>query len=405
MKEKTPAQIATGLVSYDGVLSKTSTHGRYSTFREMRNDPTIALARQLVIAPILAGDWSLEREDGVEDEIVDFIDTQIMPSRLHIMSTGLLGCIDFGWQGYEKIFQLDGQGRICLKKLKPLMQDFTEILIDANTGAYAGLKQENPSPIILGLQDTLLFNIQVEGTYWYGTPVLEAVRDPYEKWDQVENAAAKFDKKVAGSHWVIHYPPGTSEVDGVATDNFEVAQKLITSLESSGALAVPRAVEEFIDTLGDNSPNAWKIELMAPTGISSTVLTERQKYLDALKVRAFGVPERAVLEGQYGTKAEAEAHADFAIMSMEIRHRQMVQIINWHLINQLLRLNFGKEYENKVYLEPAPIVDLALQFLRDVYKQILTSPDGFLLELDTLDMESLKDRLALPIKADANVDE
>ena len=404
MKEKTPAQIATGLVSYDGVLSKDTTQGRYSTFRRMRKDPTIALARKLVIAPILASGWSVEREDGIDKEVSDFVNEQMTPLRIHILREALLGCIDFGWQGFEKVFKLDEDGRIVIKKLKPLLQDYTHILIDRETGAYAGLKQDNPSPVFLKSQDTLLFNIEVEGTFWYGTPTLEIARDPQTKWEQVEKAAAKFDNKVAGSHWVIHYPPGTSEINGIDTDNYDVAKKLLNDLEASGALAVPRTVEQFIDNLGENTPNAWKVELLSPTGISSTVLTERQKYLDSLKVRAFGVPERAVLEGQFGTKAEAETHADLALTAMEIRHRTITQTLNWHLVNQLLRLNFGKEFENKVYIQPAPIVDTALQFLRDIYKQIRISPDGFLLELDSIDKEALKDRLDVPVLSTHNTD-
>lgn len=405
-KEKTPGQIAIGLTSYDGELSKNETQGKYSTFREMRKDPTIALARQLVIAPILASSWSVERKEGVEDEIVDFIDDQLSSVRLHLLETAMLGCIDFGWQGFEKVFTVNEDGRIAVSKLKPLLQDYTKILVEIENGAYAGLRQDNTAsiPIILRAQETLLFNVNVEGTYWYGEPILEAVRDPYEKWVEVEKAAAKYDKKIAGSHWVIHYPPGTSKVNGVDTDNFVVAKNVINSLEASGTIAIPRTVEGFLDTLNVNAPDAWKVELISATGISGTALTERQKYLDALKVRAFGVPERAILEGQFGTKAEAEAHADLAIVAMEIRHKNLIRIINWHLVNQLVRLNFGKGYENRVYVEPAPLVDLALQFLRDIYKNILSSPEGFLLETDTIDKEALKDRLGIPVNAESNVD-
>jgi hypothetical protein len=121
-------------------------------------------------------------------------------------------------------------------------------------------------------------------------------------------------------------------------------------------------------------------------------------------VRAFGLPERAVLEGQFGTKAEAEAHADLAIANMELRHQVLVQDINWHVVNQLLRLNWGEDSEGMVYLQPAPIADLALSFLRQLIISTLTQPEGFATFISGVDIESLYDRMNIPILPDANFD-
>jgi len=51
---------------------------------------------------------------------------------------------------------------------------------------------------------------------------------------------------------------------------------------------------------------------MSATNTSQGSFIDRQKYLDALKMRAFGLPERSILEGSHGTKAEADVHADIA---------------------------------------------------------------------------------------------
>ena len=47
-----------------------------------------------------------------------------------------------------------------------------------------------------------------------------------------------------------------------------------------------------------------EIELLSDSGKGQQPFTDRQKYLDILKVRAFGFPERSILEGQFGTKAD-----------------------------------------------------------------------------------------------------
>lgn len=366
----------------------------YTKVRAMRLDPTIALARQLAIAPVLAAPWQVESNDEAPEGAVDFIDREMQAIRIHLLRTAFLGFIDFGWQGYEKVFTTDGV-EITVKKLKPLLQDFTSILVDVKTGAFAGLKQND---VELKTPDCLLLNINVEGTNWYGEALLKPSEKPYDKWEEIEKAAVRYDKKVAGVHWVIHYPPGHSVVDGTTTDNFTVARNMLAQLQASGGIIVPRSVEDFIDAMNKDAPDAWKIELMGDTGGARAAFLDREKYLDALKVRGLGLPERSVLEGEFGTKAEAEAHGNFAILNMELRHQSTLQDVNWHLVNQLLRLNYGEDVENSVWISPAPLSDPIRGVLRDIYTTILASPEGFIQLLETIDLEALQDALHIPVK-------
>ncbi len=407
-REKTgPQTVGSSQVALttDPVLSKTfpASGVTYGTYREMRKDPTIALARWLTVAPVLASPWSIEAEEGAPSGAQDFINEVMTPFRIHILRTAFYGNLDYGWQGYEKIFSLRSDGKVVLRKLKPLLQDLTDILVVPKTGAFAGLLQDFDTR--LRLPSALLISLDVEGTDWYGQPLMENVRNAYNGWNAVNDAANRYDEKVAGANLVIEYPPGTSEVNGTETDNFEVAQGVIRSMESSGAVAIPRRVEAVSDDLNADSPNAWSIEVLSDGSPKQYSFTNRLGYIDSLKVRGLGLPERSVLEGQHGTKAEAEAHADFAITNMELRHKLCVQHVNWHLVNQLLRINYGKESENTVYIEPAPITDNALQYLRQVYADILKNPDAFLTEIDTIDLEALKDRVNIPVSPNQNTDE
>ena len=96
------------------------------------------------------------------------------------------------------------------------------------------------------------------------------------------------------------------------TPNPELAKRLAHKLESSGAVAIPRDVAQLLETAGLDSPG-WKIELLSEGGSLQAGFTGRLEYLDKLKVRGILTPERTVLEGQHGTLAEAEAHADVAL--------------------------------------------------------------------------------------------
>jgi len=396
MPEKTSKQLVKASIGWDGTLQYEQS---YSAIRNAREDPTISLARQLSLAPLLMAKWSYESDEEDADEKIAFIRSQMDALRPDLLRTALFGCCDFGWQPYEKIFGIDEENsHIILKKLKPLLHDITKIIVDPKSGAFIGLKNgaDSIDSVLLSLSESLVLNWDVEGTNWYGHGVGVNALKVQGKWETVESAANRFDKKVAGAQWVVQYPPGSSEIEGRAVDNFDLASKLLTSLEASGGIVMPRQAADEVDSLDADTPQSWSIELKGFTGSTKGSFIERQRYLDALKVRAYGLPERAVLQGEFGTKADAEAHADFAIVNMELRHELMVQQVNKHVVNQLLVLNFGHGSKGAVRIVPTPITDATLQLLRKMYVAILSNPTGFLQELDNLDMAALRDKLAIP---------
>lgn len=388
----------------DGFLGETTSTSWYKKVREMRRDPTIALARWLVTAPVLAAKWSYEETDGAPEGAAEHIKNTFEPARLHLLRNAFFGWIDFGWQPFEKVFVVDEiTGLLKIAKFKPLIQDSTKVLIDEKTGAYIGLKQgDDGQP--LKTEQTLLLSCDVEGTDWYGQAIAKNAEAAYDAWKVADKAAAKYDQRIAGSHWVVYYPLGTSMYNGKETDNFEIAKEILAALSASGRVAVPRTVdqlmEDVLNVAGNVKDGGWRIEIMSDTGTSQSAFIERFKYLDTLKVRAFGLPERSVLEGRYGTKAEAGAHADFAITNMELRHEMACQDINWHAVNQVLTQNWGNEAANTVYIQPSPIADKSIGFLRNMYIEILKSPDGFATELLSIDMEAVKETLGVPLAED-----
>lgn len=407
MPEKTRAQSVSLVPSFDGVLPPTNDGAWLSIVRLMRRHPTIALARNLAIAPALASVWSVESTDEAPEESVNFIKDQLIPKQLRMMRTAMLGNIDFGWQGFEKVFKVDGNKQVILHKMKPLLQDMTEILVDVKTGAFRGLRNTpvGGEHIDLDLSKSMLFSVDVEGTDWYGEPVMRNVEAAYNSWDVVNKAANRYDKKIAGSMWVVHYPLGTSMFQGAEIPNDEIADILLNAMESSGAIKVPRQIETLSADLDAQAPDAWKIELLSDKGAAKAAFIDRQNYLDKLMIRGFSMPERAVLEGQFGTKAEAEAHADFAITNIELRHRLFVDDVNMHITNQLMRLNYGERSSGTVWVAPTPLADSQTAFLKTVYTVLLGNPEGFMELLDKIDMMALSEKLGIPISPDAERDD
>lgn len=382
-----------------------SNQSAYRVYREMRKDPTISLARRLLISPLVAAGWSYEATEDAPEGSADWIKSMFEPLRLELMQAALEGNFDYGHQTFEKIFGVDDENCQCLEKLKPLIQSHTEILVDPKTGAFWGVQQINAGQQLnLDADGCLHIALEVEGTDWYGRARMENARQPYDSWNDIEEGAGRYGRKVAGSHWVITYPVGTSPIEGEGdVDNFEISKRIIRALQSSGAVSVPRSLKPYSEDVSEGAEPVWKIELISDEGQGGQFFNERQAYLDALKVRGCGLPERSVLEGQFGTKAEAEAHSDFAITAMELDALKVCQVVNRDGVNHVMRLRYGPGSKDKVKIQPTPLSDDKREYLQKLYAGLLSQPDGALVESDNIDLRAVRDRLGIPSKPESEL--
>lgn len=361
------------------------------TYRTMRKDPTLALGRALSLAPIVAGEWGYEEKEDAPEDAIQFIEDVMAPLRDGFMEHALLGGIDFGWQGFEKVFTLKNE-RIVLSKLKPLLVDLTIILVEATTGKFTGFRQRIGGVAIdLSLAQSLLISFRVEGTDWRGQSLLENARIAYVQWMEANAVAARYDKKVSGSHWVIYFPVGTSAMNGVDTDNAEIAAAYAKALRSSSTLTIPLDFKNMVAGLED-AKLGWKIELISSSGAQQVSFVARLEYLDKQKIRALHWPERAILEGKFGTKAEAGVHQDLALAYAELQHQRITESINRECVDQLLELNFGIEARGTVVIKPAPLVNVKLGFMQEVFKELLKDPEN----VARIDDHALRSTVGIP---------
>lgn len=415
MPEKTGEQVlvTTGI---DGQLAKSQPRDWDQRVRLMRRDATIGFVRDLFTAPLLSSEWTVVADDPKYEDAVKIVYDSLVPKRLNILEHSIRGLLDFGWQGFEQIFSYNSDGWIYLRKMKPLLQDITYILVN-DRGDLKGLRNlptylSSMSQAVtsksgpwtdLNIDECLILSRDVEGTNWYGEPLMRRIEAPYVSWNECEAAAKRFDTKIAGAQWVVYYPVGRSRYKGQeAVDNYQIAQDILDALTSSGKIAIPRKLLQHIEDLnsvGDDNM-AWKIDLITASGSSESSFVGRQKYLDALKARGLGIPERAVFEGQFGTKAEAEAHADFAIDNIEMAHVRIVEQINEQVVNQLLRLNKGEHYENHVKIETMPLSDWKRSQLRNLYSTYFATEVGQAAELEAVDWDAIREVLGIPTHKD-----
>jgi hypothetical protein len=412
--ERTTEQVLV-VSGVDGQLAKTGLPHRWGKkVREMRRDATLAFLRDMYKAPILAAEWTVVADGPRYEKAVDSVYMSTVPFREEVLESAVRGLMDFGWQSFEVVKAITNKGNVVVKKMKPLLQDITEILVDER-GALVGVRNQpihitaiartelsgydNYGPWIdlFGDEQCTLFR-DVEGTNWYGEALMRRAEAAFDAANHVEEAALRFDKKVAGSHWIVYYPLGTSYFEGREQDNYEIAQAILQSLKASGMIAVPQKVAAWIEDLNsiDERNMAWRIDLKE-SGAQQQAFIDRLRYLDSLKARAVGLPERSVLEGQYGTKAEAEAHADFAISNLEMGHAMIVKLLNRQVVNPLLRLNFGERFINKVRVQVVPLGDSKREILRTLYADYFRTEDGTAQEVDKVDWDGIKELLGVPV--------
>lgn len=84
-----------------------------------------------------------------------------------------------------------------------------------------------------------------------------------------------------------------------------------------------------------------------------------------------------------------------AIAALQEADREITRLVNVQCVDQLLALNFGEKMQGKVRLVCTPLVDLQVEYLRDLYKLIFGTASAT--ELAQIDTETLKERLGVPV--------
>lgn len=411
-RERTTGQVLVGAgpsgLLPQGVLQlfPTGSSDWFRKVRLMRRDATVGFLRDVYMAPMLSAEWTVVCDDPAFDEAVDFIHDNTIPYRVKFLRDTLRGLLDFGWQGFEVVKAQSDEGEFVVEKYKPLLQDLTTILVDYH-GRLIGLQniasysQLNPNPVHLFRGDCLTISRDVEGTNWYSEPLMRRCERPFDTWNECDDGARRFDVKVAGAHWVVYYPVGRTRYNQGVTkvDNAIIAQDILAALSASGKVAIPQAVLKQVDELNtlDQSKMGWRIELISAQTQQAQFI-DRLKYIDSLKCRAFGIPERAILEGQFGTKAEAEAHADFAVDNIEMTHKEIIAQFNEQNVNPLLEFNFGPAFVGKIRVQPASLNDDKRALLKQLYTSFIATDDGRAEVLDRIDWKGIEEELGVPVR-------
>jgi hypothetical protein len=376
--------------------------GGYCLYRRMLSHPTIALARAMIAGPILSGSWSYEADEGVSDAWVELIQSIMDPIRPTLLEDAIR-FIDYGWQPFEKVW-IVRDGQLVIDRIKPLLPDMTEIRVTPH-GRFAGVRNTGKD---LPVEKSFIAVNDMEAGNYYGRSRLENVRDIWWKWLELDNKSEKLATKAAAIIPMIHYPAGvTKNSNGDTVQNSQQAQSILSGLMNAKGIVVPNQysnpgiLENKVDLtkLKDGAKlTSWTIEFLEAAGAVSSMdgMTNKQKYYDSLMVRGMLRPERMMLEGQFGTKAESQVQGDLGVLESEQLDKMLARQINQSIVNDLLTFNFGEEARNKVRIVPSPLVDEKRALFVRLFEAVLTSGQTLHELLEQIDFDAVADVLEIP---------
>ncbi|HPS52800.1 MAG TPA: hypothetical protein PLK08_04530, partial [Phycisphaerae bacterium] len=212
--------------------------------------------------------------------------------------------------------------------------------------------------------------------------------------------------KVAGVIPMIEYPPGESlDQNGNLKTNYELAAMILANLGKGNGVAMPNVLAKYAEDLARQGVDisqlkAWMISFLEVQGSHGDMFEKLMRHRESLMMRGWLVPERTATEGQHGTNAEAVTHGELSLVVADQTLLEMLQAVNWHLVNPLLRTNFGQQAENKVWISRSGLDPEQKAFLRNIMQSILTNPANVDLFTTMLDVDAMLDDTGLPKGSD-----
>ncbi len=396
--------IQVGSFSTMGLDIGMGAYSRLDVYKKIRRNPTVALARAVSDAPIQSADWSISTEDDVPEEIELFVKKQleyVWP--MFIKHT--LRAREYGSQVFEKVWDVV-DGKYVYRKLKPLAQNKTTMLIDPRTGAFLGVRQQN---VTLPPEKVFVFTYDAEPGDFYGTSIYENIREAaWIPWTKIAAQIIKYGGKIAGVIPIVKYPIGESkDATGATKSNFEIASAVLQTLGQGNGVAMPVQFHEWAMDLARSGVDpekllAWQISFLETKGNHGIQYVNMMKQFEALMLRGLLVPERAAVEGTFGTKAEASTHGDLALAIADLFLDDIILAVNWYLVNPLVTYNFGLEYANKIKVVKSGLDPAKQLFFRKIVETVLTDPNNIKLFQTWVDVDAMLDGADLP-KAKENV--
>lgn len=246
-----------------------------------------------------------------------------MTTPLSLVIGDMLRATIQGYRLFEKVYRIDEQGRIVLKKLASREPQTLTLLRDER-GGFAGAKQEafigqKYETVIIPVESCFLFTFGKEKNNLEGESAFLAAYYHYDKKHRLYYTGDQAAATDAMTLKVIEAPKGATKTD---RDN---AVDAVDSLGARSTVALP-------DGYGLRIEDTSSTKDVMPLVDHHDAAMARSVLSQFLML--------GTSSGGVGSYALSESHSDIFIMALKGLIRQIEEHINFYLIPDLIQFNF-----------------------------------------------------------------
>jgi hypothetical protein len=378
--------------------------GTYANYRLIRRHPRIAHARAQVFNAVKAADWGWEAREGTPEAQFELVRDMLSGSRAAVLNHALLG-LDYGWAGFEKVWEVR-EGRYWLAESKPLAVDTNRILVEKDTGKFAGIRYGS-SDEWLDRQKSWLYTYDGEAGELYGQSRLENIRETaWRDWLDAATDMLKLGRKVSGIMPIFYVPSGTFKRNGQDVSWKDEALKAAQAakegmaivLQHMGAAGAQAGVQNFEQLLGLIKASAVRLEVQNFGDQAPAIMgiLERMRHDEDLMFAGYLRSARTGMESEHGSRADAAEHTDTDTSDPELVAGDIVAAFNQQVVDDVLAINFGEAARGAVYAKPAKLRDQNRETDYKILDALLKDPALVTDYLTQLDIDAITERRGIP---------
>lgn len=374
-----------------------------TTYEQMRKSDAQVFATLLACElPIRSTKWFIQpgtnAEGEIDDtckEIADFVQYNLfeaLENTFDDLLREILTMLPFGFSVFEKIYGLDQNGQVVLKKLGYRKQSTiykwqTDSghpgivqLVPGNTDDATEASEKN-SNISIPIEKLVIFSFRKEGKNYEGASIL---RSAYKHW-YIKDKLYKFDavrhERQSVGIPIIYLPKSAS-----AADKLE-AQRIVRNV---------RSTEQTGIVMPGPKDDGWLFEFADTKGSSGTDLFESIKHHNREISKNVLAQFLELGDTASGSRALSESQGDLFLLSLGAIAKQIADTFNKDLIQELVNLNYdvGESSYPLLKFEKLGAVDYTA-----LVGNIVSLTSGGLLETDEELEDYIRESLGLPAKA------
>ena len=361
----------------------------------MRRYPTITYLTQLITIAGDSAEWTVEADEGVPWEAVNLIQRFIDSCKLELWRTAIDGWISFGHAAYEKVYQVmeneSGHPRLVISQLKNLLADTYMIERDSERG-FLGIRTFIPRTEWLNPYKCLILSHDKLGDDLNGRSLLKNAELTFDAAAQTWQNMQLYNRKAAnGPKYKIMYPDMVIQgANGERIRTIDKAREMAVNLENTGVALLSRRPNTAGGQLSATDSD-WDIERF-PNEAMSSAFIEELMYQDKCLCRAFGIPERSVIEGMFSTRADAANASEFTLLRIQYLVKHVVDQLNRYVVNPLMELNYDG-LSGRVRLQPGDIDRSTIEVIRQFVMSAVAGDEALKMKLD---YDAMLDRCKIP---------